>query len=51
MTKQQAWEIIDNNGGPSAVATMLHVSTAAVLGWIESAHIPRRYWLALGVRG
>lgn len=50
MTKQQAWEIIDNAGGPAAVATMLHVSTAAVLGWIERGEIPRRHWLALGVR-
>lgn len=50
MTKQEAWEIIDNAGGPSAVAMKFHVSVYAVLGWIEAAHIPHRYLLALGVK-
>ncbi len=50
MTKQQAFEIIDNNGGPAAVALKLKVPERAVRGWIESAHIPHRYLLALGVK-
>ncbi len=50
MTKQEAWEIIDNNGGPAAVALRLHVSVAAVLGWIERGDIPRRWWVTLGVK-
>jgi len=50
MTKQQAFEIIDNNGGPAAVALRLHVSVAAVRGWIARGEIPHRHLLALGVK-
>jgi len=50
MTKQEAWEIIDNAGGPSAVALKLKVSEAAVRGWIARGEIPHRYLLALGVK-
>ncbi len=50
MTKQQAFEIIDNNGGPAAVALKLKVSEAAVRGWIARGEIPHRHLLALGVK-
>jgi len=50
MTKQQAFEIIDNAGGPAAVAMKFHVSVYAVLGWIERGDIPRRWWVTLGVK-
>lgn len=50
MTKQQAWKIIDNNGGPSAVALKLKVPERAVRGWIARGEIPHRHLLALGVK-
>lgn len=50
MTKQQAFEIIDNNGGPAAVALKLKVPERAVRGWIERGDIPHRHLLALGVK-
>jgi hypothetical protein len=50
MTKQQAFEIIDDNGGTAAVALKLKVSEAAVRGWIARGDIPHRHLLALGVK-
>lgn len=46
-SRERITEIIEDMGGSTTLATILHVSTAVVCNWRNRGTIPRRYWSAI----
>lgn len=49
--RARVWQIVDDLGGPTAVALALHDNANAVRNWQVRGDVPRRHWPKLRKMG